>query len=156
MRFKRNKILTCLGLLLVVIVLFGGGGIWLFVRFANHLDESSQAFVDNAVPAIVGQWSKDELYKYASPSLKQVASDESVEAMFSKFATLGPLVSCSKGKGEARMLMIFGGESGITANYVVDATFANGSASIAVRLVRARDSWEITGFRVSPIFRDKR
>ena len=137
--------------LIVAIVGFAG-----FAAYAGAgLDKSSKAYVDQTIPIIVSNWSKDEVLKRASPQLKQIISEhpQEFQQLFDKLSRLGALQHYDGAKGQATVF--FDSKQGkiISAKYVADASFAHGQAHIAINLIQLAGHWQLLLFHVnSPLF----
>ena len=121
----------------------------------SGLDHSSKVYVDESIPAIVSDWSKEELLRRASPQLLQVMNRHpgQLDQVFSKFSRLGSLRRYGGCKGEANIVFNLNKGKTVTAGYSADATFEHGDAHIAVRLIQTDGQWRILLFNVnSPIF----
>jgi hypothetical protein len=114
----------------------------------GKLDARSKAYVDESVPAIVSNWSVDELKKRESPQFRDVTSDEELARVFQKFSVLGPLQKYEGCEGASRVNINQSGRH-ITAEYVARATFQNGKAEIDINLILNDGVWQILGFRVT-------
>lgn len=69
---------------------------------------------------------------------------------FKTYRRLGALQSLGKPEGEAQATVGFGSiQSGVTATYRMQATFANGPASIRVRLRKIDEKWQMDAFYVN-------
>jgi hypothetical protein len=145
--------LSIIGIVFLILLVIGAGFIGFVAYEGNKFDASSKAYVDESVPAIVGNWSTDELIKRESPQLRKVASDDDLAALFSKLSVLGSMQSYDDAKGGAKMNLTPSSGFQVTAAYVAKATFQNGKAEIKVNLIQVDGVWQIYGFHVdSPIF----
>ena len=142
--------LIILGIFIVGLVVFVGGYFG-FVRYEEtKCDASSKAYVDESIPAIVSNWSKDELVKRVSPELLQATADDDLTTMFTKLSGLGPMQSYDGSTGEAKVHLTRTAKLQITAAYVAQATFPKGKAIIKVRLMQVNGAWMIASFAVGP------
>jgi len=116
----------------------------------NKCNASSKAYVDESIPAIVSNWSKDELVKRVSPELLQATADDDLTTMFTKLSGLGPMQSYDGSTGEAKVHLTRTAKLQITAAYVAQATFPKGKAIIKVRLMQVNGAWMIASFAVGP------
>ncbi len=133
-----------LAIIAIVAVAFG-----YFAYLGNQLDASSKAYVDASVPAIVSNWSKDELLKRGSPQFHQAVSEEQANQLFEKLRGLGALQNYEGASGQANMSYTPQNGASTTASYKANATFQNGKAEIQVKLIQVDGSWEILGFYVN-------
>jgi hypothetical protein len=145
--------LAIIGAILLGLLVIAGGFIGYFVYVGNGLDKSSKAYVDEAIPAIVTNWSPDELVKRESKAFQKATNDEQLVKLFSAFRRLGALKEYKGCKGDANMNYTTESGSVVTATYLGHATFDNGDAEIKVVLVQQDGQWKIQGFRIdSPAF----
>jgi hypothetical protein len=152
---KMRKALAVVGGIALIAMLLIGGFIGYSAYEGHGLDASSKEYVDKNIPLIISSWSKDELLKRASPQLLQVLNKkpDQIDRLFQDFAKLGAMRSYDGSKGDSNVSYTNKDGKLVTAAYIADATFANGSAHISVRLIRTYDSWELLMFNVnSPLF----
>jgi hypothetical protein len=122
------------------------------------LDASSKTFVDKVIPNIISTWSEQELLKHSSVALKTVVSDPHKQAYFDQIWTgyikLGALKKYEGSNGQSLQSGHFlTGKNdpktfNVTAEYVADADFQNGSAQIKIQLVYENSEWKINQFSV--------
>jgi hypothetical protein len=120
----------------------------------THFDTTSKAFVDQNVPVIISTWSEQELLKKASPELKAVVSNQQADKTWTEFTKLGVLKRYNGSEGQASANGSFwdgkNGKKGfkITAKYVAQADFQNGSPKITIDLIRQGGEWKFYSFYV--------
>ena len=142
--------LIILGIFIVGLVVFVGGYFG-FVRYEEtKCDASSKAYVDASIPAIVSNWSKEELIKRESPQLREVATDDALSTMFDKLGTLGPLESYDGATGKSNVHITRAAKLQITAAYVAQLTFPKGKVQMTLSLVQIDGAWMIQGFGFGP------
>jgi len=141
--------LSIIGIVFLVLLVFALGFFGFVAYEGNKFDASSKAYVDESVPAIVANWSKDELIKRESPQLRKAVSDDDLAALFSKLSVLGSMQSYDGAKGDANMNVTTASGLQVTAAYVAEATFQNGKAEIKINLIQVDGAWLILGFHVS-------
>ena len=144
-----RDILIILGIIFLVIV----GALATFIGYAAYaggkLDASSKAYVDETVPVILTNWSKDELIKRASPLLRAKASDEEIAKLFATLSgKLGAFKSYEGAKGDSNVTWTTQDGKLTTAAYVANATFQNGKAEIRIKLIQNNGVWQYLGFHV--------
>jgi hypothetical protein len=145
--------LSIIGIVFLVLLFLGGCFIGFVGYEGTKYDVSSKAYVDESVPAIVRNWSKDELVKRESPQFREATSDDQLTALFTKLNALGAMQSYGGAKGDANMNITPASGFQITATYIAEANFQNGNAKIKVNLIQVNGDWQILGFRVnSPLF----
>lgn len=147
-----KKLLMGLGVLFLVLVVLAG----LYVGYAmitgSHLDQTSKAYVDESVPAIVGTWSKEELLKRAAPEMLKAIPEDQMDRVLAKLSQLGKMTHYDGSKGDAT-IVITGRGMIVTAAYHATATFEKGTGNITIRLVQHDGQWQIAYFHVdSPLF----
>ena len=137
-------------ILLVGAVLLVGAATFVFfgVRAGRALDASSHAFVDEAVLAIASRWDLSALESRASPEFLKTTPKEKLETLVEFLShKLGPLQHYDGAKGQSLIFYSNHGKQ-ISAHYLVRAQFAQGPATIDVRLVRHGAKWSVLGFHV--------
>jgi len=149
-----KKFLMISGIVFWVLILI----IAAFFIWGIHLDATSKSFVDQNVPVIVSNWSEQELLKKASIELKAIASNERADKTWTGFTKLGVLKKYNGSKGRSNQNAIFlPGKDGrigyeVTAKYVAEADFQNGSAKITIDLIRQNGEWKFFSFDVDSPF----
>jgi hypothetical protein len=142
--------LIILGVLFALVLALVAGGFGYLAYEGKQCDASSKAYVDESIPAIVSNWSKDELVKRVSPELLQATSDDDLSAMFGKLSGLGPMQSYGGSVGEAKIHVTRAAKLQITAAYAAQATFPKGKAIIKLNLMQVNGAWTIASFSVGP------
>jgi hypothetical protein len=136
------------GVLAAVVAVVGALGFGLIAFFGTGFDKSSKAYVDDAVPQIVSNWSADELTRRVAPEYMQLFKKADIESLFQKMSQrLGPMQKYGGSTGDSKMNFSSGGGT-VSATYVCHATFKGGDATINVVLVRSQGQWMIAGFHV--------
>jgi len=136
----------------VVILAAALPGCSLVRLWGEHLDKESQAFVDTAIPAVVGEWEVNELVKRGNEELRSHASREPLDDLFFAYRRLGRLTEYRGSEGAATVSLNTQEGMVVTARYLAAATFENGDATITALLVRRGGEWEIAAFHVaSPV-----
>ena len=144
-----RKVLYTLGAVFLALIIVVVGGVGYLAYVGNQLDREAKAYVDELVPAIVADWSADELMRRASPKLLQATKPDDIRTAFALFAKLGPLVQYKGSKGDANVFVSAGNGQTITAKYLAEATFKDGDASIDIELDKLDGAWKIRVFRVN-------
>lgn len=141
------------GGIFLVLVFISACVVGYFAYAGNKLDVSSKAYVDECVPAIVSNWSKDELLKRESPQFRQAVNEDQLDLLFKKLSGLGQLKNYEGAKGDSNIIYTTAHGKVITAYYVGNATFENGKAEIRIKLIQTDGVWQILSFYVdSPTF----
>jgi hypothetical protein len=144
-----RKFLTVVGGLTLIVIAVLGIGIGVAIYKGTALDRESKAFVDEAVPAIVATWSRQQLLDLATPELREKL--EADNGLFDAFSRLGPLVEYEGAKGQATMSYTTSSGSIVSASYVAKARFKNASATIRIGLTKQDGRWMIHGFYVDSV-----
>jgi hypothetical protein len=143
-----RRFLLVLGTLTLVFIVVAVIGIGVLFYKGSALDAESKAFVDRAVPAIVGKWDKNQLLELASPELQQKVRPDELNALFTSLSRLGHLVEYVGATGDARMSYNLGSGGTLTASYLARARFENGAAMIRLNLIKRDGDWMINYFYV--------
>lgn len=147
-----KKFFIGLGILFSILVLLGGTGFAYLAFRGKGLDSDSKHYVDNAVPAIVTDWSTQAFEQREDPDLKAKLPQKKLVKIFALFKKLGHLKNYCGSKGESNLFLSLNKGLIITAKYLVCAKFENGNANIKVVLTRKHHQWKIYGFYVdSPV-----
>jgi hypothetical protein len=146
---RMRRIFYGLGIAFVVLLVAAAGGIGYIAYVGGKLDKQAQAYVDEAVPRIVAEWSADELQRRASPEFLHATKPDDLRSLFVLFAKLGPLIQYGGAKGQATIYASAGAGKRVTASYVAQATFKNGAATIEITLRRIDGVWRVDAFRVN-------
>jgi len=146
-----KTVFVALGVVFLILIVAVGGFVGYSAYVGTQLDASSKAYVDASVPAIVSQWSKDELIKRASPQLRASATDQQIDGLFTSLAQqLGSFQSYDGSKGDSNVSYTTQNGKVTTASYTANATFQNGKVDIQVKLIQINGAWLFLGFHVSP------
>jgi hypothetical protein len=122
-----------------------------------RLDASSKTYVDKYVPIIISTWSEQELLKCGSSEFKTAVSNPEKQKFFDQtwngFTKLGTLKEYNGSEGQSHQNLFFYTNSKrngyhISAEYIADADFQNGSAKITIDLVQENGEWKIYFFSV--------
>ncbi len=93
-------------------------GVFAYAAYQGRgLDASSKAYVEANVPAILSNWSKDELVKRSSPELLKAiaAKPDQMDQLFLKLSKLGAMRSFGDVKGDSQVLFTTNAGKVITA-----------------------------------------
>jgi hypothetical protein len=145
-----RRVLKVLGIIMVGIIVLVGAGVAYLAHTGADLDKEAQAYVDTAVPAIVADWSVDEMRRQAAPGLLQSIKPDDLRTLFVLFAKLGPLVDYRGSKSGAWTIGTSTSHGkAVTVHVVAQATFAHGAAEIDVVVRKEGDIWKIQRFNVN-------
>jgi hypothetical protein len=142
-----RKFFFGLGVLAAILIVAGGVGFFFLSRDGAALDRMSKAYVDDSVVAITANWDVDELWKRASPHLRQITKEEQIRGLFDMAkSALGPLAEFRGSEGEA---IISIKDAHVAAEYLAKGRYQKGDASLRIALVKQGDTWMIEGFRIN-------
>lgn len=143
-----RQVLMIGGAVFFVLLLAGGVGLALLWHTGSQLDTSSKAYVDTEVPAIFGQWNVDELVAQATPQFLKSSDRDQSQQMFQKAATaLGAFRSYDGARGQAIVSVTPQTGRVVAAEYEASLSYANGPATVDLRLVQQFGYWRIMAFR---------
>ena len=143
-----RKFFFGLGVCAAVVIAAAGLGFYILARSGSALDTASKAYTQDAVVAIAAHWDATELWKRASPRLRQVADYDKMRGlMTSAERALGTLRGLRATEGQS-MIAVNTMRTAVSAQYVATASFDRGDARFRVLLVRNGDGWLIEGFHV--------
>jgi hypothetical protein len=111
----------------------------------HRLDTESRAFVDDAVPAIVGHWNFQELERRSTPQFRNRLVASGAVAFPNSVTVLGRLTRYDGSRGQAISAYVFGAGSKTSANYIATAYFQNGRAQFRLTLKEVEGRWLIDG-----------
>ena len=145
---RLQKILISLGFSFLVLIFILIGGIVYVSIEGTRLDKESKEYVDATIIAIISNWNKDELLERASPELMAAIKENDLDKIFGLYQKLGKLEEYNGCEGECNISIIFGRGKTITAEYLANAEFEEGSAKIMTTLVKRGINWQILKFYV--------
>lgn len=116
--------------------------------FFSSPEKEAQAFIDKVVPEIVASWDVAVLTRYADPDFYKTSPREKVVEYFFTCRMLGPLRKYTTAKGETMEIKTSSGKRYVTGNYVAEANFEKGTASIHISIIKNNQEWKITAFQV--------
>jgi len=128
----------------IVAVIIGGV---LIAKKGLSRDADAKTYVDQSVVAICGKWDRQQLIDRASPELLAAIKPEELTTLFERLSSAGPLLKYEGANGQASM-MVYNGNSKVTAKYVAKALFAHGEGTINISLIQNDGRWRILGFHV--------
>jgi hypothetical protein len=121
-----------------------------------QLSKDASAYVEDAVPRIVGSWDAGELEKRLPPELLSAQVSDELKSYFSNLSRLGNLRKMGKPVGRVGSGAYPGTRiNGRWADYSVSADFDGGPARIECVLQRTQDSWRIATFSVRRVAQTK-
>jgi hypothetical protein len=145
-----RKLFTILGVIFATIVVIIIIAAAIFIPRTLKLDHEATAYIQDAVPKIVINWSSQELIDRATPELLATAKEnDQLDRLFVMFQQLGSLKHLDTPEGVVTS-SAFTGEGAVTiGNYTAKAEFEKGPATIKIQLRRMNDAWKINGFRIN-------
>jgi hypothetical protein len=145
-----RKLLRALGIIVVVGIVAVAAGDRYMAHVGAEVDRDAQAYVDATVPAIVAEWSVDEMRREAAPALLQAVRPEDLSNLFALYGKLGRLVDYQGSHAGAWNVGAYTGTGKVvTAHVVAHATFAHGAATIDVVVLQVGGVWKIQRFAVN-------
>ncbi len=144
-----KKFFITLGSIFFALIVLAAVGIAFVAIKGSALDKESRAYADSAIPAIVSTWSEKELLDRASPEFNKVVTIDQVDRLFRWLRALGALQKCEPAKGQSLMSATTQAGKTVTAEYVAQAEFEKGEATISLRLIKHGDQWQIVNFHVN-------
>ena len=138
-----KKVLMVLGgifLLIVVLVVVG------IVR-TGFVHREAVTYLNEAVPAIVSEWSEQAFLDRITPALSDSISDDELLKLFVTFRKLGKLRSLDGPLGTVHA-GITGKGSVARGQYEIPANFASGPALIRVTIIKTSGEWQISDFTI--------
>jgi hypothetical protein len=145
-----RKFLYVLGAVTLAVIVAAGLGLGVAFYKGHALDAESKTFVDDAIPAIAGTWSKEQLIDRSTMELRESIKPDELNALFDRLSQLGPLVEYQGATGQATMSYLSGSGSTVSASYDAKARFQNGSAAFRILLMKRDGHWLIHNFHVDP------
>jgi hypothetical protein len=137
---------TIFGGILIVIIIIAA----IFIPHALKLDKDATAYLQDALPKIVSSWDAQALMERATPELlSSLKSSSDLDRLFTMFRQLGGLKYLDTPKGNITSATLTKQGSFTVGNYIAQAEFERGKASISVQLRRSGNSWQINGFHVT-------
>jgi hypothetical protein len=145
-----RQIFTILGVISAVIIFIFILAAAIFIPRTLELDREATAYIQDAIPKIVTNWSSQELVDRATPELLAAGQSRGqIDRLFTMFRELGSFQHLDKPEG-AVVSSAFSNSGVVTlGNYVVQAEFEKGTASIQIQLRRVDGTWKINGFHIN-------
>lgn len=137
-----------LGSVFAVLIIAGVIGFSVLAVKGNALDKESKIYVDEVIPLLLDNLSKDNLFKYASEELKDSASPEEFDKLFKFFVKLGKFVKYKESKGQANISVTTKNGEQINGYYEAQTDFENGPATIKITIIKKGSQWQIIGFHI--------
>ena len=145
-----KKLFTILGIIFAAFIAIIVLAAAIFIPRALKLDHEATAYIQDAVPKIVTNWNSQELVDRATPELIAAAKkNDDLDRLFVMFRQLGSFKQLDKPEGMV-VSSAYTGEGTVTlGNYIAQADFEKGKATIKIQLRRVNDTWKINGFRIN-------
>lgn len=145
-----RRLLKALGIVVVVGIVAVGASDRYVAHVGAEVSRDAQAYVDATVPAIVAEWSVDEMRREAAPALLQAVKPDDLRNVFALYGKLGPLVDYQGSHTGTWNVGAYTGTGKIvTAHVMAHATFAHGAATIDVVVLQVGGVWKIQRFAVN-------
>ena len=142
-----KKLFTILGVIFAVVIGIIVIAAAIFIPRTLKLDREATAYIQDAVPKIVTNWSSQELVDRATPELMDaVKSRDELDRLFVMFRQLGSFKHLDKPEGTVVSSAFTGTGTTTVVNYSAHAVFEKGPATIKFELRRVNDTWQINGF----------
>src|SRR5262249_20283141 len=127
-------------------------GIGYAVLVGSGHDKEAKQYADNSVIAITSHWDVNEFRSRASQELLKGTKQDDLVSLFTRFASLGPLVNYQGAKQHRWNVSVWTGKGKvISADFLAHAKYTNGQAEIELNIVNASGVWKINGFHVDPV-----
>lgn len=140
-----KKFLMFLGIVLLVVLIGGGGWVWMTIQEGVKLDETSRLYVQTNIPKLAeGRWYGPIMRPMAHPALMQAVTQEQWHDMSVRYyRTLGAFKNMDTCQGQATINYTQAGKE-VSAEYVCPAQFANAPALVKVTLLKdTQNAWKI-------------
>ena len=145
-----NKFLKILGGIFLVLLIVAGIAAAIIIPKGWTLNKNAIEYFETNVPILVASWNSEELLKRSAPEILVDATKDQMPKMFIWLSKLGKLKRLDKPVGQVGTGYYPGTQfKGTWADYVANAEFEAGSATIKLVLKRNGDSWQILGFHIN-------
>lgn len=144
-----KKTLMILGGVFAVLIVAGVIGFSMLAVKGTHLDKESKVYVDEVIPKILSNLSKDTLFQYANNELKKSATQEEFDKIFAWLSKLGQFKEYKGSNGQANISVTTEKGKQITAFYEAKAEFESGPATIKIVTIKTGDNWKVMGFQIN-------
>jgi hypothetical protein len=147
-----RKFFFVLGICCACVIAVAAAGFGYLAFLGSGLDKESKAYAESAVVSVTSHWDPQALDKLASPTLTHAASADQMRSMFDWFSTLGPLAASKGCTGSSAVFASVGQPSRTTAQYICEARYQQGTATVQLSLIKTDKAWMVEGFRVNSDF----
>jgi hypothetical protein len=129
-------------------VLAVAGYMYVMARTSLAMDKESSSFAMTTVVAVGAHWDPAELWRRATPRLREATSQDELRAQFDAAnGRLGPMTESLAIAGKTSFPIIPTSAPPF-ADYIVRSAFAKGQADIVVRTVKTGTTWSIDSFSI--------
>jgi len=140
------KVLVVFVAITILLSVFGIG----IVSMKNAaLEKECMAYVDQVVPIILTDMSVETLSRFASDEMLNVIPKEELVEGFTCFSKLGELRSYIGCDGRTNTWGSLQNGRMITGDYVAQADFETGLATVELLLLKKKGHWSILGFHIN-------
>lgn len=113
----------------------------------NKLEETAIAYLDDVLPRIIANWSKEELMKQASPRLREFLKQQpKFFTELDKLNKLGQLRNYRGAEGYVRTIETSNRGRVTLGYYKAFADYDKASVTLTVKLIWVDNSWRILVF----------
>lgn len=144
-----KKTLMILGAIFALVIVVGVIGFVFLSIKGTSLDKESKAYVDEVSPIILANLNRETLFQYASEDLKNSASTEEFDKIFSWLSKLGQFQKYNGSQGQANISVTAKSGKKITGYYEAQAEFESGPAKIRITAIKEGNDWKILGFYIN-------
>ena len=144
-----KKTLMILGGIFSVLIILGVVGFIIMAIIGTGLDKESKAYVDDVTPKILSNLNKETLFKYSSDELKNSATSEEIDKIFSFFEKLGKFKEYKGSKGQSYTNIDLVKGKQILGYYTAQADFESEPATISITAIKKDNGWQILNFHIN-------
>jgi hypothetical protein len=143
-----RKFLMVMGAIALVLFAVVGVGIFMTVRGGADIEAESKPYAEESVAAIATKWNQQEFLRRALPAVRESTKSDELKRLMEAFAAgLGPLVEYEAKMANFTVMTATQGKI-VTVNYLVNARFEKGPATIRLTVVKSDGTWMIHTFFV--------
>lgn len=144
-----RKFLMVMGAIALVLFAVVGVGIFMTVSGGADIEAESKPYAEESVAAIATKWNQQEFLRRALPAVRESTKPDELKRLMEAFAAgLGPLVEYEAKMANFTVNVTAAQGKVVTVNYLVDARFEKGPATIRLTVVKSDGTWMIHTFFV--------
>ncbi|HUN40616.1 MAG TPA: hypothetical protein VMU81_10020 [Acetobacteraceae bacterium] len=143
---RRGLPLSILIFAVLVLLMVGGVGFYLFEKHMTRLNQEAAYFAQRSATAITMNWDPSQLIERATPQLRAESGSQTGQALKAAGAGLGPFNAYMGATGKVSWLSVINFVGPIAASYAAKVRTTDGMVTFQLGLIKVDGHWMIAAF----------